>query len=155
VFLCADARRTGHDRLSRRLRGTTLGIGVVTGVVVFAALVPIHEDSPTLARGLERQGAPLIVVSAVAGIVTLLLLWRHRFAVARISAVVAVATVVSGWGVGQYPWLLVDQVRIADAGGARATLVALVVAVGCAAVVVLPPLGALYWFTQSQKADTG
>jgi cytochrome d ubiquinol oxidase subunit II len=155
AFLCADAQRTGHDRLAERLRATTLGVGVVTGLVVFAALVPIRDDAPTLAHGLERQAAPLIVASAAAGVVTLVLLWRRRFPIARVSAVVAVATVISGWGVGQYPWLLVDQVRIDDAGGARSTLEALIIAIVCAAVVVLPPLGALYWFTQSQKADAG
>jgi cytochrome d ubiquinol oxidase subunit II len=153
VFLCADARRTGHEDLATSLRARTLGVGVVTGLVVFAALVPIREDAPTLARGLERQAAPLIVISAIAGIITLVLLWRRQFSVARIFAVVAVATVVSGWGVGQYPWLLVDQVRINDAGGARSTLIALIIAVGCATVVVLPPLGALYWFTQADSAD--
>jgi cytochrome d ubiquinol oxidase subunit II len=153
VFLCADARRTGHEDLATSLRARTLGVGDLTGLVVFAALVPIREDAPTLARGLERQAAPLIVISAIAGIITLVLLWRRQFSVARIFAVVAVATVVSGWGVGQYPWLLVDQVRINDAGGARSTLIALIIAVGCATVVVLPPLGALYWFTQADSAD--
>jgi len=155
VFLCADAERAGHDRLVASLRRRTLGVGAATGLVVFVALVPIQHDAPTLAHGLERQAAPLIVVSGVAGLLTLLLLWRRRFRVARISALVAVATVISGWGVGQYPWLLVDEVRIADAGGADATLVGLLVAVGCAAVVVLPPLVALLWFTQSGAGTTG
>lgn len=152
VFLCADAERGAHAQLVATLRRRTLAVGVVTGVLVFAALVPIQHDAPTLAHGLEHQAAPLIVVSGVTGLLTLVLLWRRRFRIARLSAVVAVATVISGWGVGQYPWLLVDQVRIADAGGAHATLVGLLVAVGCAAVVVLPPLAALLWFTQSGGA---
>jgi cytochrome d ubiquinol oxidase subunit II len=155
VFLCADAARTGHERLAAALRRRTLVVGVVTGVVVFAALVPLQHDAPVLAHGLERQAAPLIVVSALAGVLTLVLVWRRRFAVARVSALVAVATVISGWGVGQYPWLLVDEVRINDAGGASSTLVALLVAVACAGVVVLPPLAALYWFTQTRRFPAG
>jgi cytochrome d ubiquinol oxidase subunit II len=148
VLLCADARRTGREALMETLRQRTLAVGVVTGLIVFAALAPIRRDAPTLAHGLERQAAPLILASGVAGVVTLLLLWQRRYSIARISAIAAVATVISGWGVGQYPWLLVDQVRINDAGGARSTLIGLIIAVGCAAIVVLPPLGALYWFTQ-------
>jgi cytochrome d ubiquinol oxidase subunit II len=151
TFLCADAERAGHPHLVRTLRTRTLEVGVVTGLLVFAALVPIQNDAPTLAHGLERQAAPLIVVSGLAGLATLVLLGRQRFRIARITAVVAVATVISGWGVGQWPWLLVDQVRIADAGGAHATLVGLVVAVVCAAVVVLPPLTWLLWFAQSES----
>ena len=152
VFLCADAERTGHPRLLHALRMRTLSIGIVTGLVVFAALIPLRHDAPTLADGLQHRAAPLIVVSGLAGLATLVLLWLRRFAVARLAALVAVATVISGWGVGQYPWLLVDEVRIDDAGGAHATLVALLVAVGCAAAVVLPPLVGLYWFTQTERA---
>lgn len=151
TFLCADAERTGHRAVLGTLRRRTLAVGIVTGIVVFVALVPIQHDAPTLAHGLEHQAAPLIAISGVAGLATLALLWRRRYSVARLSAVIAVATVISGWGVGQYPWLLVDQVRINDAGGAHSTLVALLVAVGCATVVVLPPLAALYWFTQAQR----
>jgi cytochrome d ubiquinol oxidase subunit II len=150
VFLCADAEHGGHPRLAGALRRRTLAVGVVTGVLVFTALVPIQHDAPTLADGLEHQAAPLIVASGLAGLATLILLWLRRFRIARLTAVVAVATVISGWGVGQWPWLLVDQVRIADAGGARATLIGLIVAVGCAAVVVLPPLAYLLWFAQSE-----
>ena len=62
----------------------------------------------------------------------------------------AVAAVVLGWGVGQYPWLLVDQVTIADAAGAPATLRALILAVVLAGVIVLPALTYLFRLTQSE-----
>ena len=151
VFLVADAARAGHDRLAAALRTRTLGVGVVTGLVVFAALVPLEHDAPTLSAGLTGQAAPLIVVSGLAGLATLALLVVRRFALARLTALLAVASVVCGWGVGQYPWLLVDQVRIDAAAGAPATLQALLVAVGLAGVVVLPALGYLYWLTQSER----
>ena len=150
TFLCADARRSGQHDLAEQLRLRTLAVGVITGVVVFAALIPLQSDAPTLADGLESQAAPLIVISAIAGMATLALVTLRRFAVARVTAVVAVAAVVTGWGVGQYPWLLVDEVTIADAAGAPATLQALLVAVGLAVVIVVPALGYLYKLTQSE-----
>jgi cytochrome d ubiquinol oxidase subunit II len=150
VFLVADAGRAGHDRLAAALRVRTLAVGVVTGVVVFAALLPLREDAPTLWAGLTGRALPLVALSAVAGAATLALLAVRRAAVARLTALAAVASVVSGWGVGQYPWLLVDEVRIAEAGGADATLAALLVAVGLAAVIVLPALTYLYVLTQSR-----
>ena len=150
TFLCSDARRSGQDRLAEQLRRRTLAVGAVTGVVVFAALIPLQRDAPTLAEGLETRAAPLVVASALAGIATLVLLGTRRYAVARVTALIAVAAVVSGWGVAQYPWLLVDHVTIADAAGAQATLEALLVAVGLAAVIVLPALGYLYRLTQSE-----
>lgn len=149
-FLTADAARAGSPRLAEVLRLRTLAVGLVTGAVVFAALVPLERDAPTLADGLETRAAPLIVLSFLAGVATLVLLGRRSYAVARLSALLAVAAVVLGWGVGQYPWLLVDQVTIADAAGARATLQGILVAGGIAAVLVLPSLAYLYRLTQTE-----
>ena len=151
VFLVADAARNGHDALAARLRVRTLAVGAATGLVVFAALVPLEHDAPTLSAGLTGRAAPLIVISGLAGAATLWLLVVRRFAVARLTALVAVASVVCGWGVGQYPWLLVDQVRIDAAAGASSTLQALLVAVGRPPSMVLPALGYLYWLTQSER----
>ncbi|WP_370249345.1 cytochrome d ubiquinol oxidase subunit II [Nocardioides sp.] len=150
TFLVADAERGGHPRLADSLRRRALAVGAATGALVFAALVPIQNDAPTLAAGLEGRAAPLVVLAGIGGVATMVLLWRRRYAVARLSAVAAVAAVVSGWGVGQYPWLLVDQVTIADAAGATATLQGLLVAVGLAVVVVLPPLVYLFRLTQTE-----
>lgn len=56
-----------------------------------------------------------------------------------------------GWGVAQYPWLLVDEVTIEEAAGAPATLRALLVVVALAGVVVLPPLVYLLRLTQKES----
>ncbi|MBO0843162.1 MAG: cytochrome d ubiquinol oxidase subunit II [Nocardioides sp.] len=151
TFLVADASRAGRRRLAEQLRKRTYVVGAVTGLVVFAALVPLQHDAPTLSHGLETRAAPLVILSAIAGGATLVLLVLRRYGWARITAVLAVAAVVSGWGMGQYPWLLVDQVTITDAAGARATLEGLLVAVVLAAVLVVPPLVYLLRLTQSQE----
>lgn len=151
TFLVADALRGGHDQLAEAVRDRALAVGVVTGALVFAALIPIEHDAPTLAEGLEGRAAPLVILAALAGAATMVLLWQRRYAIARLTAVVAVASVVSGWGVGQYPWLLVDEVTIADAAGATATLQGLLVAVGLAVVLVVPPLVYLFRLTQSEE----
>jgi cytochrome d ubiquinol oxidase subunit II len=150
-FLVADAARAEQHDLAEVLRTRTLGVGVVTGLVVFAGLVPLMHDAPTLFEGLSGRGLPLVVLSALAGLATLVLLARRRYAVARFTAVGAVTTVVLGWGVAQYPWILVDELTFAEAAGAPATLTALTVAVGIAAVIVLPALGYLLYLTQTER----
>jgi cytochrome d ubiquinol oxidase subunit II len=150
VLLSADAARAGRAVLADRLRRRTLLVGVVTGLLVFVALLPIERDAPTLSEGLTGRAAPLVVISGLAGSSTLALLARRRFGLARLTAVAAVAAVLSGWGVGQYPWLLVDEVTITDAAGARPTLVALLVVVGIAAVTVVPAMAYLYRLTQTE-----
>jgi cytochrome d ubiquinol oxidase subunit II len=91
------------------------------------------------------------VVSAVAGVAALLLIYRRHYSIARLAAVVAVAAVVLGWGVGQYPWMLVDQATINAAAGAHSTLVGLLIVVALAGIVVLPPLAYLFRLTQSEE----
>ena len=150
TFLVADAERSGNARLAGEIRARALAVGLLTGVLVFTALLPIAHDAPILADGLKGRAAPMVVLAAAGGLTTMTLLWTRRYAIARLSAVVAVTAVVSGWGLGQYPWLLVDQVTIADAAGATATLKGLLVAVGLAVVIVVPPLAYLLRLTQTE-----
>jgi cytochrome d ubiquinol oxidase subunit II len=151
VFLSADAARVGIPALAQRLRVRTLVVGIVSGLVVFAGLYPVVHDAPTLSHGLLGAAFSLLVVAALAGAITLYLLYRRRYSLARFSAVAAVGAVILGWGVGQYPWMLVDQLTINDAAGAHATLTALLVVAALAAVIVLPPLSYLLWLTQTEK----
>ena len=151
TFLTADAARSGRQGLTESLRRRTLLVGAVTGALVLAALAPIAQDAPTLADGLTGRAASLIGTSILGGIVTLVLLLRHRPGLARVSAVIAVASVTIGWGVAQYPWLLVDEVTIAEAAGAPATLRALLVVLTLAVVLVLPSLAYLFRLTQTRS----
>jgi cytochrome d ubiquinol oxidase subunit II len=151
VFLTADADRAGIPNLTDRLRGRTLAVGIVSGLIVFAGLYPVLHDAPTLSHRLLGTALPLLVLAALAGALTLLLLYRRSYSMARVFAVAAVGAVVTGWGVGQYPWMLVDQLTINDAAGAHTTLTALLIVVALAVVIVLPPLGYLLWLTQTEK----
>lgn len=163
VFLTGDATRMRNTELAERLRIRTLMVGLVAGLIVFAGLYPVRHDAPTLSHGLLGRALPLLVVAALAGTVTLVLLYRRSlaanvhgrsFPIARIFAATAVTAVVAGWGVGQYPWMLVDQMSIADAAGATTTLAALLVVVVLAAVIVLPALSYLLWFTLHTRAGS-
>jgi cytochrome d ubiquinol oxidase subunit II len=151
VFLTADAARAGHTDLAEALRARTLAVGILTGLIVFAGLYPVARDAPTLSAGLRTQAWPLLVVAALAGAATIVLLYRRSYSVARFPAAAAVGAVIAGWGVGQYPWMLVDEVTINDAAGAHATPAGLLVVVGLAGVIVLPALGYLLWLTQTEE----
>ncbi|MGY4652866.1 cytochrome d ubiquinol oxidase subunit II [Mycobacterium sp. URHB0021] len=151
VFLTADASRSGDTSLADSLRARTLAIGGVTGLTVFAGLYPVSHDAPTLAAGLRNQAFPVLAVALVAGVATLVLVSHRRFGTARLPAAAAVASVITGWGVGQYPWMLVDTLTISQAAGAAATLQALLIVVALAGVIVLPSLGYLLWLTQTEQ----
>lgn len=140
VFLAADSARDNEDDLASDFTNRALVTGAVLGLVSLIGIVVLETDATTLADGLERWGAPLVALSAAGGLGAMLLLRKDRAEAARIPATIAVVAIVLGWGVGQYPWLLVDQIEIADAAGASSTLWALIIAFVLAAVTAVPAL---------------
>jgi cytochrome d ubiquinol oxidase subunit II len=96
----------------------------------------------------------LVILSGVAGAATMWLVWRSTLRFSRLLAGVSVAAVVWGWGLAQEPWVLPGQVTVADAAAAPATLWAIVVAIGVAAVVLVPSLLLLFRLDQAGRLET-
>ena len=67
--------------------------------------------------------------------------------------IVAVAAVVAGWGVGQYPDLLAGELTIEAGAGARPTLWGLVLVFAIAAVTVVPALVWLLLLVDEGRLD--
>jgi cytochrome bd ubiquinol oxidase subunit II len=68
--------------------------------------------------------------------------------VARYTAALAVVAVLWGWAAAQYPFMLEDTMRISDAAGAHATLVAVLVVLGVGSLFLVPTLVWLLTLTQ-------
>jgi cytochrome d ubiquinol oxidase subunit II len=154
TFLAADAARGGDDRLADDIGGKAFWTGLVTGAVALVAAVAIELDAETLADGLHTRGLVFVIGSAIAGLATLVLLRQRRWAIARVTAVAAVGAIVVGWGVAQYDWLLVDELTIADAAGARATLIGLLIVFALAAVTAVPALIWLFVLVNQDEWQT-
>ncbi|MDP9331862.1 MAG: cytochrome d ubiquinol oxidase subunit II [Actinomycetota bacterium] len=148
VYLTADAERRGRPEMVRAFRRRAIASAVVAGAVALAGVVVLNHDAPELFHGLTHRGAPLIVLAAGAGAATLVLLGRSEYALARLSAALAVVAVLFGWAAGQYPYMLEPGLRISGAAGAHATLVAILVVLGAGAVVLVPALVWLFVLMQ-------
>src|SRR5690606_10624679 len=107
-FLAAEADRGGDPELADALGRRALATGLVTGAVALVAVVVLETDAERLASGLHGRALVFVVLSALAGLRAMWLLRAGRYARARIGAVIAVGSIVVGWGVAQYPWILVD-----------------------------------------------
>ena len=140
TFLAADAQRGGDRQLADQLGAKAFWSGLVAGGAALAAAVTLELDAETLASGLHTRGLVFVISSAVAGSATLVLLRQRRWAIARLTAVVAVASIVVGWGVAQYPDLLVDHLTISQGAGARSTLIGLMIVFGFAAITAVPAM---------------
>ncbi|WP_068279714.1 cytochrome d ubiquinol oxidase subunit II [Aldersonia kunmingensis] len=148
VYLGADADRLGDAEMTAYFRLRAMIAAIVVGVVVAVGIAVLHADAPYLFDGLTSRALPVVIVSAVLGGVSLLLVVRRRYRWARWSAAGAVATVVLAWGVAQSPYLLPETVKVADAAAPDGTLTALLVAAIAVVVLVLPFLGLLYVLDQ-------
>src|SRR5260370_10497596 len=93
------------------------------------------------------------MVGGVAGLLTLVLVWRSSFGLARASAALAVAAVIAGWAAAQEPQFL-PGLTVREAAAGRATLIATIVGVVVGAAVLVPSLGLLYTLVLRGRLDT-
>jgi cytochrome d ubiquinol oxidase subunit II len=148
VYLVADAHRLGDPELAEYFRRRAVVASVVAGAVAFVGIFVFHSDAKYLYDGLTSRALPLVIVSAACGIASLLLLLRGATHIARLLSIGAVATVVIGWGVAQWPYMLPESLKVSQAAAPNGTLEAVLVVFVVAAVTILPALGLLYVLDQ-------
>jgi cytochrome bd ubiquinol oxidase subunit II len=86
----------------------------------------------------------MVVVSAVFGVLTMILVWTERYGLARFASAVAVVAIVVGWALAQRPYLLPPSLTLERAAAADVTLQATIIVVAIAVVVLGPSLWFLY-----------
>jgi cytochrome d ubiquinol oxidase subunit II len=102
---------SGELREDFRRRALGAGTAVVALSILILPLWPFSLET-----------LPILVPGAAAALASGWALWKRRFAVARVSAVAQVALLVSGWGMGQYPYLIYPDLTLAKAAASPATL---------------------------------
>jgi cytochrome d ubiquinol oxidase subunit II len=154
VFLTAAARKNDSPEIEAWFRRRAMLSVIVTGIISLAGVFVLHSDSPRLFHQLSHRGLALLIVSALSGLLTLFLLRREKPLALRMLAALAVATVVCGWGVAQYPFLLGTHLSIADAAAPTPTLWVLASVAGAAGVLIAPSLAALYILQNRGRLET-
>jgi cytochrome d ubiquinol oxidase subunit II len=156
VFLAADAKRTGRPRgLQDALRVRALTAGAVAGLVAVVGLVVLHSDAHFLYMHLLEGGAlAAVIVSALAGLATLALVFARLYELARFSAALAVAAVIAGWALAQRPVLL-KGLTVQQAAAPHDTLVLVIVAVLGGGLILFPSLTLLFRLVLRGHLDYG
>jgi cytochrome d ubiquinol oxidase subunit II len=144
VFLCGDARRDDEHELAEAFRLRAIVSAGVTGAVGLTGIAVLRADAPLLFDGLTGRGLPVVAVSIVAGSTALVLLLTRRYTAARLASALAVAAILVGWAVSQYPYLLPPARTVDQAASGRATMLALLIALSVGAVILVPALAYLY-----------
>jgi cytochrome d ubiquinol oxidase subunit II len=154
VFLAGDSVRAGQPQLAEAFRRRALGAGVVTGAAALGTLPVVRSDARPLFDGLTSGGGLVaVLVSAVAGVATLALIWTRRYGPARASAAAAVAAITVGWALAQDPYLLPGELTLEQGAASDATLTALVVSILLGFVILVPSLWYLYRLVLQGRLD--
>jgi cytochrome d ubiquinol oxidase subunit II len=155
VFLAADAVRIGDADLERQFRVRALVAGVLAGALAVAGLAVLHSDAHFLYTPLTSgSGLPALIVSGVAGIGTLALVFARRYEPARYTAALAVAAIIAGWALAQQP-LLLPGLTIRQAAAPHDTLVLVVIVVLAGGAILFPSLALLFRLVLSGRVGHG
>jgi cytochrome d ubiquinol oxidase subunit II len=149
VYLTRDAQRAGEDEVAEQFRRRGLAAGIVAGVIALAGPLVLHADAPAFARELTGSGFPEMLVSALCGIASLVLLWFRRYVAVRFTAALAVTAVLWGWGIAQYPNLL-PGLTVAEAAADPTVLRNTLWIFAIGSLVLIPSLGWMFVLFQRE-----
>jgi cytochrome d ubiquinol oxidase subunit II len=152
VFLTRDAQRHA-PQLVATFRRRALLAGCVTGLLAAAGLVVVAIDAPELSDRLwHGPGTPLVVLSAAAGVASLALLAARHYLAVRVTAGLAVAAVLWGWGVAQHPALLPPDGTVHATAATPAVLHVTLGAIAVGALLLVPSLWWLFSIFQRERS---
>ena len=155
VYLAADAVRLGRPELEEAFRSRALVMAVVAGAAALVGLVVVRHDARPIWDGLTGgAGLVAVVASALGGLSTVVLVLRRRYGLARLSAALAVAAIIAGWGLAQRPTFL-PSLTIEQAAAGRSTIVALIVSLAFGGVILIPSLAFLFGLVLRGRFDKG
>ena len=155
VYLAADCTRRGELELARDFRLRALAAGPLAGVLAIVGLVALHHSAPHLYHELlHGRALPAVLVSAVAGLAAIALVYRRMFEPARYVAALAIAAVLAGWALAQWPTIL-PGLDLQQAAASHDTLVAVTVAVLGGGAIVFPSLVWLFRLSLRGSFDPG
>ena len=156
VYLTVDSERDGETRMRAYFLRRALAAAVVSGALAAVTLAVLHTTAPSLfSELLTGRALPLVVISVLAGLAALIMLARGTPRAVRPTAGIAVAAVIVGWALAQYPYLLPPALTIQKSAAPAATEATELVVVGLIVVLVIPSFALLFWLVnRGRLAET-
>src|ERR1700722_1328741 len=129
VYLAADAAHDQESELERSFRQRALGSGAIAGALAIASVFVLNGDDHRLFDSLlSGRALPAVIVSALAGLAALGVVFERRYEMARYAASLAVAAIIAGWALARWPTIL-PNLTVDQAAAGHDTLVSVVVVV--------------------------
>ena len=142
VYLTVEAQ---DPALRRDFRARALVTGVMAGVMSLVLLFIAGDGAPRLSAGLSHPVAlPLQIGVAAIALAALWALYRERYRLARVLAAAQVTVVVVGFGLAQWPHIIVPDMSFEAALAPESVVVPMLVVLACATPILLVALVYLY-----------
>lgn len=139
VFLAYET--DGTLREDFRTRALWAGTAVVALSVLLLPLL-ILEASHLWEGLLAPRTLPVIGLGIVAALASGWFLRTRRYRLARLAAIVQVASLLTGWGLAQYPYIIYPDITLFDAAAPQPALQFILYAVPLGMLILIPSL----WF---------
>lgn len=154
VYLTATTR---DEALGEDFRARALGAAAALGVTALVALFVADDDAVRIYEGLAGTAAGILVltVTSFAAAGAVYALWTRRYRLARTLAMAQTTLFVVGFGLAQYPYVVVPDITFTDAAAPDSVLRSLLGALALGAVLLFPAFAYLYslFAFHGQKSD--
>ena len=144
VYLTVEADARGDAEVARLFRRRAVSSAIVAGALRGGRPRGRRGRRPGSVGGHAERGWPLVLLSAAGGAASLWLILRRRDRAARVAAAVAVGSVVAGWGVAQWPYLIAPDLTAGDAAAPVSALRPVAVGLAVGGALLLPSLLLLF-----------
>ncbi len=142
VYLTVEAQ---DPALRRDFRVRALVTGVLAGVMSLVLLFIAGDGAPRLSAGLSHPVAVGLQVGvALVAAAALWALYREHYRVARVLAAAQVTVVVIGFGLAQWPHIIVPDMSFEAALAPESVVVPMLIVLACVAPILLVALVFLY-----------
>jgi cytochrome d ubiquinol oxidase subunit II len=144
TYLTVDTE--SEPDLQEDFRKRALAAGLLLAPTAALTFHLARDGAPQIFASLTRWWAPLLVgLTSLCAIGALTALWSRRFRWARAAAVAQVTCILVGWGLAQYPHLVIPDLTLTNSATVRSTLRALQSALAVGAAVLLPAFAYLFY----------
>lgn len=152
TYLTVDA--AGEPELQEDFRRRALFSAVTLAPAAALVFALASQGAPyVFGRLTDWWAAWLLAVTSVCAVGAIAALWLRRFRLARIAAAGQVACVLGGWGIAQYPYLVVPDVTFAGSATEPATLRLLVWVLAVGSLLLVPSFAYLFFVFKRHAAD--
>ncbi len=153
LFLYREATVIRDAELTSIWRQRGLATGLWMGVLSLAGFAFPASEPASFLTAFRDRAWPLFTLGLASGFSSLIALWLNRPTIAVVGAVTTVSSVLWGWGVSQYPFIVPPNMTLEQAKGPDSVLYAMLISIVVGMAIMAPCLAWLFMIFKSDRSS--